>query len=158
TENWSVGARYIEPGDGDTNPLFHSGNAAAATGTFQLDQSVAGYLAGYLGENLINVAVGYRDSVDTVFIDASIRRPIGRNLYAFADTHYEDNGGWAAITGLEFRFGPGGGADCGCGYRTRTPWDDPTISDAFNWGEARTMGSQATVQPNTPAPIVPPPT
>ena len=152
SENWSVGARYITPGDGDTNPLFYNNVTAGTTGNFQLDESVAGYLSGYMGQNLVSVAVGYRDSVDTVFIDASIRRPIARNLYVFADTHYEDRGGWAAITGLEFRFGPGGGSDCGCGRRLRTPWDDPTLFDAFNWGEARTMGTNVTTQENGPAP------
>ena len=140
TENWSVGVRYIETGEDENNPLYFRGNNQGAVGNFYMTQEAAAYLAGYIGENLVNVAVGYRDKINTTYVDLSLRRPVGENLYAFVDTHYEDRGGWAAITGLEFRFGRGG-SSCGCGHRTRTPWDDPTIADAFNWGEARTMGT-----------------
>ena len=149
TENWSVGVRYIEPGEDEDNPLYFRSNSQGAIGDFYMTQEVATYLSGYVGENLVSLALGYRDQANTTYVDASLRRPVARNLNAFIDTHYEDRGGWAVITGLEFRFGRGG-SSCGCGPRVRTPWDDPTIADAFNWGEARTMGTVVNVDEKEP--------
>jgi hypothetical protein len=142
TENWSLGWRHIEPGDDDDGAIIGGGGI----GTYYISQSDALYASGYVDCNLLTVAVGHREDPSTVFLEAAVRRPVRSNLYAFVDTHYEARGAWAAVTGLELRFGPGGGS-CGngCGCCRRTPWDDPTIAEAFNWGEAKTFGSAVDV-------------
>ena len=137
TEDWSVGLRHIEPGEDDTG----------AIGSFFITQSTAVYASGYVDDTLLTAAFGYRDDANTTFLEAAVRTPVACNLYAFVDTHYEDRGTWVALTGLEFRFGPGG-SGCGCNSCRRccrTPWDDPTIAESFNWGEAKTFGAAVDV-------------
>jgi hypothetical protein len=146
SETWSVGLRHIEPGDDDRGSAFFGGGGTA---NFYISESDAVYASGYVGDSLLTLAIGYRERPNTAFLEAALRRPLAANFYGFVDTHYEERGDWAAITGFEFRFGPGGS---GCHSCCRTPWDDPTIAESFNWGEAKTFGSAVDVNNKSDGP------
>lgn len=94
------------------------------------------FVSRYFGEQLAQLGVGYREDPDSVFIDLSYRRPIiDDRTYFYAHCNYvEDSGAVASWVGIEFRFGRGS-SRCGEGSWRRGVWDDPTIANAFNWGE-----------------------
>ena len=135
--DWSAGVAYTQPFDDEAMPLLFLNNG----GVLEPTEFVAGYVSGYAGDHLVYAAAGYREVSDTMYFDASIRTPCRGNVFRFVDAHYEERGRWIALVGLEYRFGTGGcGSSCAWNRNHCSPWDDPTIAEAFNSGEAKTWG------------------
>ena len=116
--------------------------------------------SGYVNNNLVTLAGGYNDERDSVIAQLSVRHPVNERLYTFIDAYYEDEGHWAGVVGIEIRFRPNGcygrrGAN-GCGIRNMaSPWDDPTIAQAFNYGEGRFWMNDVDVPEGMPADMPP---
>jgi len=142
--DWALGVSYVKPFyERPTQLLFLPGG-----GVLQPTDHLSGFASGYVGDHLIYTAAGYRDSSSTFVFDASIRRPCRGNMFTFVDAHYEGRGKWVTLVGLEYRFGAAG-CSSGCWSRNEcSPWDDPTVAQSFNSGEAMTWGHH--LEPGAP--------
>ena len=133
SDNTAAGVTMTTPMNKDSEPLFLG--PGSLSGKRRAVNTGGLFVSHYIGEHLTYANVGYREDPDSLYIDAAFRTPlVGDKVFAYANGNYIANSGdFASWVGLEIRFGRSSrGMRSG---RARGVWDDPTIANAFNYGE-----------------------
>lgn len=133
SDDTAAGVTMTTPLNKDSEPLFLG--PGSLSGKRRAVNTGGVFVSHYFGEHLTYANVGYREDPDSLYIDAAIRTPlVGDKVFAYATGNYIANSGdFESWVGLEVRFGRSSrGMRSG---RARSVWDDPTIANAFNYGE-----------------------
>ncbi|MCO8122158.1 hypothetical protein NHH03_10450 [Stieleria sp. TO1_6] len=154
SEDSALGMTFTAPlSDEDNTQVIPGGG----TGSHTSVKSVGVFVAQYFGDNLLQLNVGHRELPDSFFVDAAVRKPIlSDRVFLYGSGNYVENtSAFAVWAGLEIRFGK---RACGCDSRpgVRSVWDDPTISNAFNYGE-NSFWHNTSDPEGAPGALAPPP-